>query len=417
MHWVAAIKPTHNDVKRNNLMSSATENQATENFDPQQANKSRKKGFAGLAAAIVIAAGGYGAYWHFIGSRYVVTDNAYAAAEIAAVTPAVGGIIEKVNVVDTQYVNKGDVLVEIDNTDAKLALQQAEADFALAQRRVQSSFANDEGLDALVQARAADEKRAAAQLEVAKAAYERAKLDLSRREDLVKSGSVSQEELTNARTAFTQAQANLQAAKASASQASASRLSTIGNQKANAALIQNTTVETNPEVLLAKARFEQAKINFERTVIRAPISGVIAQRQVQIGRRVQVGTPLMTVVPVENIHIDANFKEVELRDLKIGQAVEVTSDLYGTDVVYHGVVSGVSGGTGSAFSMIPAQNATGNWIKVVQRLPVRIELDPKELKQHPLQVGLSMEVSVDIQSRVDQETVALYRAAAMNEEG
>lgn len=398
-------------------MSSATENQATENFDPQQANKSRKKGFAGLAAAIVIAAGGYGAYWHFIGSRYVVTDNAYAAAEIAAVTPAVGGIIEKVNVVDTQYVNKGDVLVEIDNTDAKLALQQAEADFALAQRRVQSSFANDEGLDALVQARAADEKRAAAQLEVAKAAYERAKLDLSRREDLVKSGSVSQEELTNARTAFTQAQANLQAAKASASQASASRLSTIGNQKANAALIQNTTVETNPEVLLAKARFEQAKINFERTVIRAPISGVIAQRQVQIGRRVQVGTPLMTVVPVENIHIDANFKEVELRDLKIGQAVEVTSDLYGTDVVYHGVVSGVSGGTGSAFSMIPAQNATGNWIKVVQRLPVRIELDPKELKQHPLQVGLSMEVSVDIQSRVDQETVALYRAAAMNEEG
>lgn len=152
-------------------------------------------------------------------------------------------------------------------------------------------------------------------------------------------------------------------------------------------------------------------------MIRAPISGVIAQRQVQIGRRVQVGTPLMTVVPVENIHIDANFKEVELRDLKIGQAVEVTSDLYGTDVVYHGVVSGVSGGTGSAFSMIPAQNATGNWIKVVQRLPVRIELDPKELKQHPLQVGLSMEVSVDIQSRVDQETVALYRAAAMNEEG
>ncbi len=398
-------------------MSSTTENQATENFDPQQANKSRKKSFAGLAAAIVIAAGGYGAYWHFIGSRYVVTDNAYAAAEIAAVTPAVGGIIEKVNVVDTQYVNKGDVLVEIDNTDAKLALQQAEADFALAQRRVQSSFANDEGLDALVQARAADEKRAAAQLEVAKAAYERAKLDLSRREDLVKSGSVSQEELTNARTAFTQAQANLQAAKASASQASASRLSTIGNQKANAALIQNTTVETNPEVLLAKARFEQAKINFERTVIRAPISGVIAQRQVQIGRRVQVGSPLMTVVPVENIHIDANFKEVELRDLKIGQAVEVTSDLYGTDVVYHGVVSGVSGGTGSAFSMIPAQNATGNWIKVVQRLPVRIELDPKELKQHPLQVGLSMEVSVDIQSRVDQETVALYRAAAMNEEG
>lgn len=398
-------------------MNATNENQSADNFNQQQANKSRKKGFVGLAIAIILAGGGYGAYWHFIGSRYVSTDNAYAAAEIAEVTPAVGGIVAKVNVVDTQYVNKGEVLVEIDNTDAKLALQQAEADFALAKRRVQSSFANDEGLDALVKARAADEKRAAAQLEVAKAAYERAKLDLSRREDLVKSGSVSQEELTNARTAFTQAQANLDAAKAASTQASASRLSTIGNQKANAALIQDTTVETNPEVLLAKARFEQAQVNFERTVIRAPISGVVAKRQVQIGRRVQVGTPLMAVVPIDNIHIDANFKEGELRTLKIGQAVDVVSDLYGDDIVYHGVISGVSGGTGSAFSMIPAQNATGNWIKVVQRLPVRIELDPKELKDHPLQVGLSMEVKVDTQSQVDQATAALYRSAAMNEEG
>ena len=398
-------------------MSSTDNTQNNEQFDQAKATKSRKKGFIGLAAAIIVAAGGYGAYWHFIGSRYISTDNAYAAVEVAAVTPAVGGIISRVNVVDTQYVNKGDVLVTIDDTDARIALSQAEADYALATRRVRSYLANDEGLDALVNAREEDEKRARAQLESAQANYKRAKIDLTRRKDLVRSGSVSGEELTNAKTAFTQAQANLNAAKASVNQSVANRLSTIGNQKANAALIENTTVDNNPQVLLAKARLDQAKINLERTVIRAPISGVVAQRQVQVGRRVQVGTPLMTVVPVHDMHIDANFKEVELRSVKVGQEVEVTSDLYGDKVVYHGVISGLSGGTGSAFSMIPAQNATGNWIKVVQRLPVRIELDADELQAHPLQVGLSMEVTVDIQSRIRKEKLAQYRALAGSEQG
>jgi membrane fusion protein (multidrug efflux system) len=366
---------------------------------------------------VVLAAAGYAGYWYLIGSHFVSTDNAYAAAEIAEVTPAVGGIVAKVEVIDTQYVEQGDILVTIDDTDAQLALQQAQANFELSMRRVKSYLANDEGLDALVQARQAEEKRATAQLVAAQSNYERAKIDLARREELVRSGSVSGEELTNARNAFAQAQANLNVAKATTSQTVATRLSTIGNQKANAALTENTTVETNPEVLLAKARYEQAKINLERTVIRAPIAGVIAKRQVQIGRRVQIGAPLMTIVPINNIHIDANFKEVELRNVKVGQTVEVTADLYGDDIVYHGVVTGLSGGTGSAFSMIPAQNATGNWIKVIQRLPVRIELTPKELAEHPLQVGLSMQVTIDTDSEVDAEALAQFRAVAFSEQG
>lgn len=389
----------------------------TADFDAARARQSRKKGFLALAAAIIVAGGGYGAYWHFIGSRYISTDNAYAAAEIAEVTPAVGGIIATVSVVDTQYVNKGDVLVQIDDTDARIALNQAQADLALAERRVRSYLANDEGLTAMVEAQEASEQRAEAQLKAAQADFARARIDLTRREDLVRSGSVSGEELTNAKTGYQQAQANLNAAKAAMAQAQATKLSTMGSQKANAALTENTTVENNPEVLLAKARLEQAQINLERTVIHAPISGVIAKRQVQVGRRVQVGMPLMTVVPVNHIYVDANFKEVELRDVKVGQPVTLTADLYGDDVTYHGVVAGFSAGTGSAFSMIPAQNATGNWIKVVQRLPVRIELDPKDLRSYPLQVGLSMIVTIDTTAGSEQQTLAQYRAAKASEQG
>ncbi|MCG3729760.1 HlyD family secretion protein [Vibrio cincinnatiensis] len=391
--------------------------QTTEHVDAHRASQSRKKGFLLLLLALIIAGGGYSTYWYFIGSRFVSTDNAYAAAEIAEVTPAVGGIIASVNVVDTQYVHKGEVLVQIDDTDARLALNQAEADLALAKRRVRSYLANDEGLTALVEAQNANEQRAKALLSAAQADFERAQIDLTRREELVRSGSVSGEELSNAQTGYNQALANLHAAQAAMAQAKATRLSSIGSQKANAALTDNTTVENNPEVLLTKARYEQAMIDLERTRIRAPISGVVAKRQVQVGRRVQVGMPLMTVVPVDQIYVDANFKEVELRDVKIGQPVTLTADLYGDDVTYHGVVAGFSGGTGSAFSMIPAQNATGNWIKVVQRLPVRIELDPKELQSHPLQVGLSMIVTIDTAAEINAQTLVQYRATQLAEQG
>ncbi|WP_338114788.1 HlyD family efflux transporter periplasmic adaptor subunit [Vibrio aestuarianus] len=382
-----------------------------------QARRNRITGFAALAIVILIAALGCTAYWYFIASRYVTTDNAYTSVEIAEVTPAVSGIVTRVDVVDTQWVNAGDVLVTLDDTDARLALIQAEADLALAKRRVESYIANDEGLNALVRARMADENRTKAQLAVAQADFERAKLDLSRRQDLVKSGSVSGEELSNAQTSFAQAQANLNAAKAAANQSVATRLSTIGNQKANAALIQGTSVGTNPEVLLANARYQQAQVDLARTVIYAPIAGVVAKRQVQVGRKVPVGAPLLTIVPIDQIHVDANFKEGELRDLQIGQTVTVTSDLHGDDVRYHGLVTGISGGTGSAFSMIPAQNATGNWIKIVQRLPVRIELDPRDLHDHPLQVGLSMTVTIDTLSQEDVSYLTRARYDIRGDQG
>ena len=366
-----------------------------DHFDASRATSSRKKGFMGLAAAIVVAAVGYGLWYYFVGSRYVSTDNAYSAAEVAEVTPSVTGIVQTVNVVDTQAVKQGDVLVQLDDTDARLALAQAEANLGQSRRRVSSYMATDEGLAAQVKAREADETQAQARLVAAQSDFTKAQVDLKRREALAKSGAVSGEELTNARNAMAQAESSLNVAKAAAAQATANRLSTIGAKKANAALTINATVETNPEVMLAKAKVEQAQVDLARTVIKAPVDGVIARRQVQVGQRVQNGERLMSVVPLHDVHVDANFKEVELRHVKIGQPVDVTADIYGDKVVYHGVVSGVSGGTGSAFSMIPAQNATGNWIKVVQRLPLRITLDKNELAKHPLQVGLSMIATID----------------------
>ena len=366
-----------------------------DHFDASRATSSRKKGFMGLAAAIVIAAVGYGLWYYFVGSRYVSTDNAYSAAEVAEVTPSVTVIVQTVNVVDTQAVKQGDVLVQLDDTDARLALAQAEANLGQSRRRVSSYMATDEGLAAQVKAREADETQAQARLVAAQSDFTKAQVDLKRREALAKSGAVSGEELTNARNAMAQAESSLNVAKAAAAQATANRLSTIGAKKANAALTINATVETNPEVMLAKAKVEQAQVDLARTVIKAPVDGVIARRQVQVGQRVQNGERLMSVVPLHDVHVDANFKEVELRHVKIGQPVDVTADIYGDKVVYHGVVSGVSGGTGSAFSMIPAQNATGNWIKVVQRLPLRITLDKNELAKHPLQVGLSMIATID----------------------
>jgi membrane fusion protein (multidrug efflux system) len=356
----------------------------------------RKKLFTLLFGAVAVAAVAYGGYWTLIGSRHVSTDNAYVAAEIAQVTPEVAGTIKEVKVVDTQPVKAGDVLVVLNDSDAKLALAQAEADLARAERRVKGYFANDEGLSAQAQARSADQARAAAQLASAGADLQRAKLDLQRRQALAKSGSVSGEELSNAQNAYATAEASLKAAEAASRQSEANYRAAVGSLKANQTLTADTTVDNNPEVALARAKLDQARLDLQRTVIRAQVDGVVAKRQAQVGQRVQSGTPLMSVVPLQDAHVDANFKEVQLSKVRVGQPVELTADLYGGKVVYHGKVAGLSGGSGAAFAMIPAQNATGNWIKVVQRLPVRIALDPAELKAHPLQVGLSMEATVDV---------------------
>lgn len=360
----------------------------------------RKKLLFRLAGVVGAAALAFGAYWLFYASHYVSTDNAYAAAEIAQVTPEIGGTIREVRVIDTQTVKQGDVLIVIDPADAKLALAQAEAELGRAVRRVKGYVATDGGLAAQIAAREADEKRAAAQLASAEADFERARIDLQRREALSASGSVSGDELTRAQNSFAAAQANLSAARAGAEQARANRTAAIGSKEANAALIADTSVETNPEVALARAKRDQAAIDLERTVIRAPVDGVIAKRQVQVGQRVQAGTPLLAVVPVHEMHVDANFKEVQLENVRVGQPVTLKADLYGSSVTYHGTVEGFSGGSGAAFAAIPAQNATGNWIKVVQRLPVRIKLDPAELQANPLKVGLSMTVKIDTSKRI-----------------
>ncbi|MGF6854747.1 HlyD family efflux transporter periplasmic adaptor subunit [Paraburkholderia sp. CI3] len=355
----------------------------------------RKKLFALLGGAILVAGLGYASYWHFVASHYVSTDNAYTAAEVASITPAVSGIVKSVPVVNTEQVHKGDVLAVVDDTDAKIALAQAEADLGRAERKVRGYVATDAQLAAQVSARAADESRMAAQIASAQSDFDRAAIDLQRREVLARTGSVSGEELSHARAAFAAGRAALDAARAAVSQAKASRDAAVGSLEANRVLIADTTVDTNPEVLLARAKRDQARVDLERTVLRAPVDGVVASRQVQVGQRVQTGTTLMKVVPIESVYVDANYKETQLGKVRIGQPVELKSDLYGSKVVYHGKVEGFSGGSGSAFAMIPAQNATGNWIKVVQRLPVRVRIDPAELRAHPLGINLSMEATVD----------------------
>ncbi|WP_374569752.1 HlyD family efflux transporter periplasmic adaptor subunit [Phenylobacterium sp.] len=344
---------------------------------------SRKRLFLMLGGAIVVGAVGYGAWWFLAGSRHVTTDNAYVEASTAQITPLVAAPILQVPVIDTQRVKAGDVLVVLDDSDAKLALAQAEAQLAQAESRVKGYYANDDALRAQTAARAAQVASARSDLAKAQAEYDR-------RKGLAQSGAVSGEELTTAETGLRAAQAALIAAEAQVKAAE-------GSRDVNAALIAGQNgVAANPEVAQARARVDQAKLDLERTVIRAPIDGVIANNNAQVGQRVQVGSPLMAVVPLELAYVNANFKEVQLRKVRAGQPVELESDVYGKSVKYHGKVVGLAGGTGAAFSLIPAQNATGNWIKVVQRVPVRIALDPAELKAHPLRVGMSMVATVDI---------------------
>ncbi|MBC3810572.1 HlyD family secretion protein [Undibacterium aquatile] len=355
----------------------------------------RNKLLGGVAGVVALSAIAAGVYWFTYGSHFVSTDNAYAAVEVAQVTSAVGGTINEVLVTDTQAVKKGQILVRIDPADARLALAQAEADLNRAVRRVRGFVANDASLKAQITAREADEKKAAAQLRAAEADFERAKIDLQRREALAASGSVSGDELTRVQNAFTTAKANLEASRAAAAQAQANQTMALGSREANAVLIANVSEENNPEVALARARRDQAALDLERTVVRAPVDGIIAKRQAQLGQRVSSGVPLLSVVPVQEMHVDANFKEVQLENVRAGQPVALQADIHGSSVTYHGIVEGFSGGSGAAFAAIPAQNATGNWIKVVQRLPVRIKLDSKELQAHPLKVGLSMSARID----------------------
>ncbi|EPQ5109465.1 EmrA/EmrK family multidrug efflux transporter periplasmic adaptor subunit [Acinetobacter baumannii] len=361
--------------------------------------QNKRKKFLGFFALILLIAAILYAIWALFLNHSVSTDNAYVGAETAQITSMVSGQVAQVLVKDTQTVHRGDVLVRIDDRDAKIALAQAEAELAKAKRQYKQTAANSSSLNSQVVVRADEINSAKAQVAQAQADYDKAALELNHRAQLAASGAVSKEELTKAQSAVETAKAGLELAKAGLAQATSSRKAAESTLAANEALIQGVSETSTPDVQVAQAHVEQAQLDLERTVIRAPVDGVITRRNIQVGQRVAPGTSMMMIVPLNDLYVDANFKESQLKKVRPGQPVTLTSDLYGDDVEYHGKVVGFSGGTGSAFALIPAQNATGNWIKVVQRLPVRIALDPKELAEHPLRVGLSMEAKVDLSAK------------------
>lgn len=339
--------------------------------DEERLGKKRKFLLISFTIVLVVIAIFYGLYWWFIARFYEETDNAYVNGNIIPITAQVGGTVIAVKADDTQYVSTGQLLVELDPIDAFIAFEQAKANLAQTLRNTQQLFINNTGLQA--------------NLKNQQVSHEKAKQDLLRRNQAIGVGAVSKEELTHAED-------SLKSADAALTQAQSALL-------ANRALTENTNLPQHPNVLAAATRLRQAYIDYMRTSIRAPVSGEISKRTAQVGQRVAAGTQLMALVPLEQVWVDANFKEKQVRYMRIGQPATLTADLYGSSVVYHGTIMGFSAGTGSAFALLPAQNATGNWIKVVQRLPVRIQLDPKELKAHPLRIGLSMEVTIDLHNQ------------------
>lgn len=360
--------------------------------------KQKRKKLLKIFALIVIAAAILYAIWTLIFGNTVETDNAYVGAETAEITSMVSGQVAEVKVSDTQQVKKGDILAVIDNSDAKIALAQAQAELAKARRQYSQSSANSSSLSSQILVSADDINSAKAQVAQAEVAYTQTQQEFARRQQLSATGAISKEEFSKAQSALNNAKASVDVAKAALAQAESKRKAAQSNLDANEALIKGTSQDSTPDVQVAQAKVEQALLDLQRTEIKAPLDGVVARRSIQVGQRIAPGTSLMKIVPVSALYVDANFKESQLQNVKVGQKATLTSDLYGKKVKYHGTVIGFSGGTGSAFALIPAQNATGNWIKVVQRLPVRIKLDPKELAEHPLRVGLSMTAEVDTSS-------------------
>ena len=341
----------------------------------------RRTGLAILAVAIGVIAVAALAWWWLYASRYQSTEDAYVAGDLVGVMSQVSGTVVSIGADETDRAQSGQELVRLDATDYRIALQDAEQQLARAVRQVHTVFANRDELRALVAQRRADLGRAQA--------------DLARRRTVAASGAVSTEELGHAQDAVKAAEDALTAAE--------------HNLAAGTALVGRTGVSDNPDVRAAATQVERAWLNVERTSVRAPVSGYVARRSVQLGERIAPGTPLMAIVPLERLRVDANFKEVQLASMRIGQSARVIADLYGSHVEYHGSVEGLGMGTGAAFALLPAQNATGNWIKVVQRVPVRITLDPQELEQHPLRVGLSTRVRVDVRDGSGSQLAAAPR--------
>ena len=328
----------------------------------------RRRWLVGLGAALALIALVWLAWWLLEARFYESTDDAYVAGDLVNVMSQVSGTVVSIAADETDRVQAGQELVRLDATDAEIALQEAEQQLARTVRQIRTVFATRDQLRAVAGQRRSD--------------LARAQSDFDRRRDLAASGAVSGEELGHARDALKAARDALIAAEK--------------NLAASSALVGHTGVADNPEVRAAATQVELAWLALARTSVRAPVSGYVARRTVQLGERISPGAPLMAIVPLGRLWLEANFREVQLRHMRIGQPAAVVADLYGGHVTFHGRVAGLGMGTGSAFALLPAQNATGNWIKVVQRVPVRIALDASELSAHPLRIGLSTVVTIEV---------------------
>jgi len=376
--------------------------------EASSANPKRKKGLTILAGVVAVAGLGWAAYAYFVARHFEDTDNAYVQGDVIQITPQIGGTVLGILANDTDFVKAGQVLVQLDPADSAVALDQAQAALAQAVRQARTLYANNTTLTAQIALREADVTKARVDVE-------RTSDDLKRRQSLSGNGAVSQEELKHAQQQFDSAKSTLVAAQAGVLAA--------GEQLAsNQTLTEGTRVEQQPSVQLAAARLREAFLATQRATLLAPVDGYVAKRTVQLGQRVAAGTPLMSVIALSRVWVEANFKEVQLRNIRIGQPVTLVADQYGSKVSYSGTVSGLGAGTGAAFSLLPAQNATGNWIKVVQRVPVRIALDATQLTEHPLRVGLSMTAEVDVSKTdglalADVPQVALAQPAVLPTDG
>lgn len=331
-------------------------------------NGKRRGLLIGVTILLTILMIAYAIWWFVYARHFETTDDAYVGGNVVQVTPQVSGTVLAINADDTELVQAGKPLVELDKADAKVALDQADAQLAQTVREVRTLFVNNNALTSNVNARTAE--------------LERTRTDLTRRLQLIGTGAVSKEELDHAKVAVQGAEAALQ--------------TTREQLAANRVLTDHTSVEQHPNVQRAAAQVRNAYLNYVRTTLPAPTTGYVAKRSVQVGQRVAAGSPLLSIVPLNALWVDANFKEVQIINMRIGQPVTLKSDLYGSKVEYHSKVVGLAAGTGSAFALLPAQNASGNWIKIVQRIPVRISLDPKELEKHPLRIGVSIDATVDV---------------------
>ncbi len=345
-------------------------------------NSKRKKGLTMLAIVVAVAALGWTAYEYLVASHYESTDNAYVQGDVIQITPQISGTVLAVMANDTDFVKAGQALVQLDPADAALARDQAQAALAQAVRQARTLYANNATLTAQIALREAD-------LANARVAVARSSDDLKRRQSLSGNGAVSQEELKHAQQQFDSAQGTLAAAQAAV-------LAANEQLRGSQILTDGTQIASQPSVQLAAARLREAFLATQRTTLLSPVDGYVARRTVQLGQRVAAGTPLLSVIALNKVWVEANFKEVQLRNIRIGQPVKLVADQYGKKVSYDGKVSGLGAGTGAAFALLPAQNATGNWIKVVQRVPVRIALDEAQLAAHPLRVGLSMLAEVNV---------------------